>query len=79
MIAVERTRASVEEIQESVRHLSDEDRVEFWSWYWEMDEARWDKEFEEDVKAGRLDWLAEATAPSHSQRLRLSLDMDWTA
>ena len=58
MIAIERTRASVEEVQESVRHLSDEDRAEFWRWYWEMDGERWDEEFEEDAKAGRLDWLA---------------------
>ena len=59
MVAEVAARTSVEEVQAAVIGLSDDDRAELWSWYWDMDWERWDHEFEEDVKAGRLDWLAE--------------------
>ena len=59
MVADAAARASVKQIQSEVLQLSDDDRSELWSWYWDMDWERWDRELEEDVKAGRLDWLAE--------------------
>ena len=59
MVANVAARASVKQIQSEVLQLSDDDRSELWSWYWDMDWERWDRELEDDVKAGRLDWLAE--------------------
>lgn len=38
------------------------DYTDFWElakWFNEYQNERWDKEIEEDVAAGRLDWLAE--------------------
>lgn len=50
---------TVEEVQLAVSRLSREELNEFREWYEEFDAEVWDREFEEDVKAGRLDALAE--------------------
>ena len=38
--------------------MPDSEYAELRNWFLEEDWDRWDKEFEEDVKAGRLDALA---------------------
>ena len=50
---------SVEAIQLAVSQLSRDELAEFREWYEEFDAEVWDREFEEDVKAGRLDELSE--------------------
>lgn len=50
---------SVQQIEEAVRSLSDKELAEFRRWFEEYDAAAWDKAFEEDVAAGKLDALAE--------------------
>ena len=50
---------TVENIKEAVRKLSLEELAAFRAWFAEFDAASWDREFEEDVAAGRLDQLAE--------------------
>ena len=50
---------TVEDIQSAVSKLSREELVEFEEWFEEYIADIWDKQFEEDVKAGRLDKLAE--------------------
>lgn len=47
------------EIENAVRALSDDDLAEFRNWFAEFDAHRWDKQFEQDAKSGKLDWLAE--------------------
>ena len=53
------THMTVEEIQFAVSQLSREELNEFREWYEEFDSDVWDRDFEEDVKAGKLDALAE--------------------
>jgi hypothetical protein len=50
----------VEEIEEQIRNLSGAELVEFRKWYAEFDSQAWDRQFEADVKAGKLDTLGEA-------------------
>jgi hypothetical protein len=50
---------SVQEIEQAVRRLSPDDRAEFRAWFAEFDADEWDQQFEDDVAAGRLDWLAD--------------------
>ena len=49
----------VDELMSGVSSLSRDELAEFRRWYEEFDAEVWDREFEEDVKAGRLDALAE--------------------
>ena len=51
--------STVQEIQEAVSQLPDEDLAAFRIWFAEFDALLWDKQFEADVSAGRLDQLAE--------------------
>lgn len=51
--------SSVQEIQEAVSQLPDEDLAAFRNWFAEFDASLWDRQFEADVSAGRLDQLAE--------------------
>ena len=51
--------STLKEIEAAVASLPKEDRAAFRAWFAEFDAAEWDKEFEEDVAAGRLDQLAE--------------------
>ena len=47
--------ATVEEIEKAVSGLSREELARFRTWYGEFEAKVWDKQFEADVKAGRLD------------------------
>jgi len=49
----------VEEIEAAVRGLSSTELAAFRAWFAGFDAAEWDRQFEEDVAAGRLDVLAE--------------------
>lgn len=51
--------STVQEIQEAVSQLPLEDLTAFRLWFAEFDAALWDRQFEADVAAGRLDQLAE--------------------
>ena len=51
-------KTKVEEIERAVSQLSDEDLAQFRTWFAEFDAANWDRQFEADVTAGRLDTLA---------------------
>jgi hypothetical protein len=50
---------TVTEIEEAVRHLSEQDLAIFRAWFAEYDAALWDRQFDQDVASGRLDKLAE--------------------
>ncbi len=51
--------STIQEIIEAVGRLSPEDLVAFRTWFAEFDADVWDRQFEEDVAAGRLDQLAD--------------------
>jgi hypothetical protein len=50
---------ALQEIEESVAHLAEPDLGKFRSWFEEFDGKVWDKQFEGDVKSGKLDSLAD--------------------
>ena len=52
------TKSDLREIERAVSQLSDEDLAKFRTWFAEFDAANWDRQFETDVAAGRLDALA---------------------
>lgn len=56
----------VEQIEQDVRQLSERDLASFRAWFSEFDAASWDRQFEEDATAGRLDALADAALADHT-------------
>jgi len=51
--------STVQEIESAVSKLSDDQLAAFRAWFLEFDADAWDKKFEADAIAGRLDALAE--------------------
>ncbi|MBI4326329.1 MAG: hypothetical protein HY674_13860 [Chloroflexi bacterium] len=51
--------STILEIEHAIRKLSRTDLTAFRDWFLGFDAAAWDKQFEEDVAAGRLDALAD--------------------
>ena len=51
--------STVSEIERAVQKLSRGDLSAFRDWFLGFDAAAWDKQFAEDVTAGRLDALAD--------------------
>ena len=49
----------IEELEKQIQALSVEELAAFRKWFLEFDAARWDRQIEEDVRAGKLDQLAE--------------------
>ena len=49
---------TVAEISGAVRRLPKKDLARFRKWFAEYDAAAWDRQFEQDIAAGRLDALA---------------------
>ncbi len=49
---------AVQELQSAVSQLSADELARFREWFDEFDAKAWDKQFEEDVKSGKLDQLA---------------------
>ncbi len=50
---------TVRDIEEAIRRLSRQDLAAFRAWFAAFDAEAWDRQFEEDVAAGRLDALAD--------------------
>ncbi|MCE0521298.1 MAG: hypothetical protein LV480_00110 [Methylacidiphilales bacterium] len=50
---------TVLEIESAISKLSREELSALRAWFKEFDAEAWDRQFEEDVKAGRLDALAD--------------------
>ena len=50
--------ATVKELQQAILNLPEEEYAELLHWLHELDWEKWDRELEEDVRAGRLDALA---------------------
>jgi hypothetical protein len=50
---------TVQAIEAAVQQLAPEERAQFRAWFESFDAADWDQQFEQDIQAGALDWLAE--------------------
>ncbi len=51
--------STVFEIENAIQRLSRDELRAFRDWFFGFDAAAWDRQFEEDVAAGRLDELAD--------------------
>jgi len=56
----------VEKIESQIREFSSEELAAFRDWFAEFDASAWDRQFEADVKAGKLDSLAEKALNDHA-------------
>ncbi len=56
----------IENLEEQIRTLSPAELARFREWFAEFDAEAWDQQFEADVKAGKLDKLAERALQSHA-------------
>ena len=56
---------TVHEIEAAIRRLPADRLSELRAWFDEYDAELWDGQIERDVKAGRLDLLAEAALAAH--------------
>ena len=62
---------TITEIESAVAKLSENELAEFRNWFADYDAAIWDKQFEQDVKLGKLDALAnKAVADFKAGRVR---------
>jgi hypothetical protein len=50
--------STIAEIQQAIMSLPKSEYTELRRWLQEYDWKRWDREFEDDVRAGKLDFLA---------------------
>jgi hypothetical protein len=55
----------VEQIETEIRRMSAEELALFRAWFAEFDAESWDRQFAEDVKAGKLDALADLAVRDH--------------
>jgi len=51
--------STIPEIEAAIRKLSREELSKFRAWFAEFDAEAWDRQLEEDARAGRLDGPAE--------------------
>ena len=55
-----------EALERRVSALTAEELAEFRRWFAEFDAAAWDRQIERDVKAGKLDTLADEALRDHA-------------
>ena len=58
--------SKVEAIEQQIEKLSPDELAAFRRWYTAFDAEIWDRQFEADVKAGRLDTLADKVLRDHA-------------
>ena len=58
--------SKVESIEQQIEKLSPEELAAFRSWYAAFDAEAWDRQFEADVKVGKLDRFADKALQSHA-------------
>ena len=57
----------IEHLEKQIRELSDEELAKLREWFAEYDAEIWDRQMEADVKAGKLDRLAEKALRDHAE------------
>lgn len=58
--------SKVEAIEQQIEELSPTELAAFRSWYAAFDAEAWDRQFEADVTAGRLDGMADKALHAHN-------------
>ncbi len=58
--------SKLEALEKRVSGLSAQELAEFRRWFTEFDAAAWDRQIERDVKAGKLDALADEALRAHA-------------
>jgi hypothetical protein len=58
--------SKVEAIEQQIEKLSPAELAAFRSWYAAFDAETWDRQFEADVKAGKLNAMADRAIRAHS-------------
>jgi len=58
--------SKVEAIEQQIEKLSPKELAAFRRWYAAFDEEAWDRQFETDAKAGKLDVLADHAFRAHA-------------
>ena len=58
--------SKVEAIEQQIEKLSPNELAAFRRWYAAFDAEAWDRQFESDVKAGKLDDFAEKALRAHT-------------
>ena len=53
------TKDGLKELEKAISNLSAEEYKEFREWFETYEAQQWDKQFEEDVEAGKLDAFAQ--------------------
>lgn len=61
--AKETRMSKVESLEQEIRKLSPQELAELRTWFLEYDAEVWDRQIEEDARAGRLDRLGGAAGP----------------
>ena len=57
----------IENLEKQIRELSDQELAALRQWFAEYDAEKWDRQLEADVKAGKLDTLAEQALREHAE------------
>ena len=57
--------STVEELEQEIQKLDRSGLTALREWFQEYDSEEWDRQIEEDAKAGRLDGLAEEVITAH--------------
>ena len=58
----------LEQLEQQIEALSPEELAQFRAWFLDFDWAAWDAQLESDIRAGRLDALAEKALADHVAR-----------
>ena len=56
----------VEKLEREIQDLSPEEMTELREWFAAFDAQAWDRQFEADVRAGKLDALADQALKAHA-------------
>jgi hypothetical protein len=57
----------IERLEKEIEKLSADELVEFRQWYAQFDADAWDAQIEADVRAGKLDALADEALKQHRE------------
>jgi hypothetical protein len=58
--------SKVERIESEIQGLSPEELAEFRDWFLAFDWVAWDRQLEQDIRAGKLDALADEALRDHA-------------
>jgi hypothetical protein len=58
----------VETLENEIKDLSRDELTSFRNWFVKFDAAEWDRQIENDIKAGKLDQLAAKALAAHNRR-----------